>query len=229
MRNGDLIAAPFQHSFHSRAGIEVIVHQEHAPMTRGCPTRFTFGGLISLFAIAAYGSNHRLQLHGKGGAPIFARALDPDFAAVCIDQCLGNGQTEAEAAKATCDFALSLLECVKDSVDLFRLNADAGVNDASLDFAGRGVERLDGDSTFLGGKFHAVLDQIPKHLLQPRRVAFDMRPSGLKIKLNVQIFCRDFFPANFQSPLESLVNADGLKAQLQLPLGDAGDVEQVVN
>ena len=124
-----------------------------------------------------------------------------------VDQRLRNSEAKSEPSKASGDFSLSLFECVKDFVDLFPLDADAGVDNASLDFVWRRVKRLNGDSTSFGSELHTVLDQIPKDLLQSRRIAFHVSFSGAKMKFHIEIFGSDFFAAYFVRTLQNLVHA----------------------
>ena len=129
-----------------------------------------------------------------------------------VDQRLRNGQAKPEASKAARDFSLALLECVKDLVDFFLFDADAGVDDAGLNFIRRRVKSLDSDSASFRSKFHAVLDQIPKDLLQSRRIALHMGVSSAKVKFHFQILRFDFFSTYLVSALQDLVHANSLKA-----------------
>ena len=102
------------------------------------------------------------------------------------DHRLGNRKAETESAKAPRDRGLSLLECVEDFSDLFLLNANSGVADANLNVFGQSVGSRDRDSTVGRRKLDAVFDEIPKHLLQSRRVAFDVDVLRVELK-----FCLD--------------------------------------
>src|SRR5437870_12297797 len=99
-----------------------------------------------------------------------------------VDQRLRDREAEAEPAKASCDFGLSLFECIKDLIDLFRLDTDSRVDDSDLNFVRGWVECFDSDLAFFGRKFHTVLDQIPKDLLQSRWIAFDVGFGSAKVK-----------------------------------------------
>src|SRR5437899_5102060 len=129
-----------------------------------------------------------------------------------LDQRLRNRQAKPETSKTAGDLGLSLFECVEDFIDLFLFDADAGVNNASFNFIRGWVKRLDGNSAFFRGKFDAVLNQIPKDLLQARRIALHVRMTGAKPKFHFEILCLDFFPTNLISALQDLVYANRLKA-----------------
>ena len=79
------------------------------------------------------------------------------------------------------------------------------------------------------GEFDAVLDQVPKDLLQSSRIAFDVlrfRASRNSIRRSCS---QNFLATNFISALQDLVHAHGLQAELQLAFGDPGDVEKIVD
>src|SRR5438093_11376924 len=95
-----------------------------------------------------------------------------------IDHRLGNGETQSKAAETPRDRALTLLKSIKDFVDLFLLNPDPGVSDEDFDLLRRRVACLYGNAAVLRCEFHAVLDQVPKNLLQAGRVALDVRLIG---------------------------------------------------
>src|ERR1043166_9711963 len=84
-------------------------------------------------AIGRGGSSHSFECDRESGAFIFPCAFDANSSPMRLDHCFGNGQSESEAAEAPCDRALPLLEGVKHFVDLFRLNANAGVGNSDLD------------------------------------------------------------------------------------------------
>ena len=58
-----------------------------------------------------------------------------------INQRLRNGQAKPEPSKATGNLGLSLFECVKDFIDCFFFDANAGVDDASLNLIWRRVKQ----------------------------------------------------------------------------------------
>src|SRR5205823_2940854 len=60
-----------------------------------------------------------------------------------VDQCLGNREAKPETSKTASDLSLSLFENVKDLIDLFRLYANPGVDDASFNFVRCRVKSLD--------------------------------------------------------------------------------------
>ena len=63
----------------------------------------------------------------------------------------------------------------------------------------------------LRSELHAVLDQIPKHLLQTRGITFDMRMSSAEPKFHLKIFGGNVFAANFVSALQDLMDTNNFK------------------
>src|SRR6266446_10952665 len=146
-----------------------------------------------------------------------------------IDQCFRNRKTEAETSKTAGDRDLSLLEGVEDFVDLFRLDTDASIGNLNFNLFRHRVARFDDDATLGRREFHAVLDEIPKELLQTGRISFDVRALGAESKFRLETLASDLFPTNFVGPLQDFVHANNLETQLQLASCDPRHVEQIVN
>src|SRR5882724_1515936 len=86
-------------------------------------------------------------------------------------------KTETKTAKTPGNGDLALFEGIENFVDLFRLDPNASIADSGFN----------NDTAFLWGEFHAVLDEIPKHLLQTCWVPFDMGVSGVESKFHLKI------------------------------------------
>jgi hypothetical protein len=54
------------------------------------------------------------------------------------------------------------------------------------------IQSFDADSPFFPGELDAVLDQVPKNLLQPCWIAFHVRVNRAKCKVHFEVFCLDF-------------------------------------
>src|SRR5438477_4542340 len=91
-----------------------------------------------------------------------------------VNHCFGNSEPKAEAAIPTGDRTLALLKCVKDLVDLFRFDPDPGVGDANFNLFRCRIQRLDDDPPAGWRELHAIFDEVPKDLLKPRRIGFDV-------------------------------------------------------
>ena len=101
---------------------------------------------------------------------------------------------------------------LKTFPSLVRFDADAGVGDSDFDLVRRRIEGFNDDPAVLRGKFDAVLDQVPKDLLQARRIALDVRLLGPQTKFDLEIFRDDFLAADFVGALQDLVHAHGLES-----------------
>src|SRR6202040_3232609 len=106
---------------------------------------------------------------------IFARALDLDPSAVCVDHRLGNGEAKAQTAKSAGDGSLALFEGIEDLANLFSPDPDACVGDSDFDFFRRDVTGGNRDAPTCGREFHTVLDEVPEDLLQAGREAAPQR------------------------------------------------------
>ena len=200
-------------------------------LTWNCRFFFRDNGSFAISAIFRRPDRrrHGFQLDNKGGALVFAWALNANFAAVRIHHCFGNGQSQSQTAKATGDGSLSLLECIKDFVDLIWLNPNSVVSDANLNFVWERVRSRDRDATRLRCKFDAVLNQVPEHLLQPRRIAFDVGALSVQVELRFDGFSRHVFAANFIGSSQNFVDINYFECELQLAFGDARNVQQIVD
>ena len=180
MRDRNVVAAPLEHHFHSGAGISVIVDDQ-----KPVPARESFLLRFVLAIGAIFRVNRRrngFQLHNKCCAFVFARAFHTNLSAVRIDHRFRNGKAETEPAEAPRNRRLSLFERIEDFSNLVLFNADAGVGDPNFNFIRLRVGSHDRDSPIVRRKLHAVLDQVPKDLLQTRRIAFHVYAVGLEIE-----------------------------------------------
>src|SRR4051794_1920007 len=99
----------------------------------------------------------------------------------------------------------------------------------NLYFGRRRIHRLDCDATVLGSELDAILDQVPKDLLQTSWVRFDIRMLGAQIELNPELFGARFFTTNLECPLDDLVQGNRLQGELQFAFGDSSHVEQIID
>src|SRR5262249_31905656 len=118
---------------------------------------------------------------------IFSGALDANVSAVRVDQRLRNRETKSESPKTAGNITLSRFECVKNLVDCFGLNANPSVDNAYLDLVRLRIQSFNADAAFFRGELDAVLDQVPKNLLQACWIAFHVRVNGAKPKNHFQI------------------------------------------
>jgi hypothetical protein len=107
---------------------------------------------------------------------------------------------------------LSLFECIKNPADCFGFNADPGVDKTYFDLVRRGIKSFDADAPFLRGEFDAVLDEVPKNLLQACGITFHVRANRAKFKVYLQILCLDLVAANLIRALEDLMDRNRFEA-----------------
>src|SRR6266480_7650680 len=120
-------------------------------------------------------------------------------------------KTETKTAKTPGDGDLALFEGIENFVDLFRFDPNASIADSDFNLLRRRVNGFNNDTAFLRGEFHAVLDEIPKHLLQTRRISFDIGLSGAEPKFHLKILGGDVVAANLVSALQDFMDANNFK------------------
>jgi hypothetical protein len=150
-----------------------------------------------------------------------------------FDEGLGDGEAEAEAAVASGDKVASLFEGVEEAVELVGLDADAGVLDVEeerrLGVGVGGVGGADVDATVLGGEFGGIFDEVPEHLLEAGVVGEDVVVRGVEVEVELLVFGVNFGAEDFDDGADGGVDVDGFEHELEFALGDAGEVEEVVN
>ena len=123
-----------------------------------------------------------------------------------VDHCPGDRQAESKTSETARDGRLSLLKGVEDLADFLGFDTDAGVDDPCLDFLRRWIRRFQDDRSAGGSEFDAVLYQVPKNLLQSRRIAFDIRLLGVQTELDPNLFLVDILATNFVGALNGFVD-----------------------
>ena len=88
-----------------------------------------------------------------------------------LDQRFANGKAESEPFS----LRFQLLERLKDFVQVFWLDAGAGVRDLHGNRLWRRIVGPDGDRAIFGREFAGVPQNIPKDLLHPWRI--DIHPT----------------------------------------------------
>ena len=83
----------------------------------------------------------------------------------------GNRQPQSQGAELTGDVRIGLPEGTEDPYDGLRVHADARVVDFHRHLARSCVAHTDADGTTFRCELARVLEQVPKHLLQPSKVA----------------------------------------------------------
>ena len=113
-----------------------------------------------------------------------------------------------------------MFEGVEDSWQQLRINTAAGIFhfDPKLP-----VLIISGTNTELPAirrKFDRVLDQVPKNLLQTRRIGLEINVLGHKIGLDIEFFLFDLRMANLQRISQEGIGINDLEAELDLAFAD---------
>ena len=163
----------------------------------------------------------------RAALPSLAARGEP--AAVELDERAADRQAEAEPAEPPGDRRVPLLEGVEDPRERLGVDPLARVDDlddqpAALAVAGADRERAAGRR-----ELHAVLDQVPVDLLEPRGVGLDVMGVRVEGDVEPQVLLADVADADLQRLAEQLVRVDGPGLQPELTAADPGHVEQVVD
>src|SRR5581483_6456300 len=164
--------------------------------------------------------------HREGRAATDAVARDGDPSAVRLDDARGDREAETEAAMAALLRIGRLPEPLEDVRQERAVDADAGVGDDDLDLR---VARRYGqrDEAARWRELDRVGDQVRQHLLKPVRVALDRR--GLDVQPQLDARRADPRRHRVGDGPHHIGEIERGNLQLELPLLDPRDVEQLVD
>ena len=168
-RRFDAVANFPQHA-RGQLPVDVVVFGHQHVQQRTFPGRILFGRPAVEVRLAGVACEGYLEMKGAGNTLL---ALRPHPALHRLHELAADGKTEAGPAVSPGDAGVRLQERDENSVEQFRLDADAGVRDAeSQEDAVDGGQRSHrhGYGAFLG-KFQGVGQQVQQHLLQALRVS----------------------------------------------------------
>ncbi len=208
---------------HQRSGGQVVLHQQNAATIRFHQRgRADAGGRSRFF--------DRGQFELERGALAESGAFRVKRPAVHFHERFGNRQAQPEPAKCLIDPRLGLFEGVKDFRQRLRGDSDAGIGHFDAQFLGiiviRGPDR---DQTFEGSEFHAVADEIPKDLLDPGRISIDVVMDRAQLELDLRLQQRRIGADDLSRFHEEFVRIDDLAMQVDLAIGDAGEIEKIID
>jgi len=196
------------------------------------------------------------QHKGKGAA-LTKLALDPDPAAVGLDEPLGDGESEACAAVCASGGAVYLAEFLKDLRLLFGADADAGVRDGKANPGaswqgrlrrcrfgecggasgggptGKGLTGVvqpagDGDGALLR-EAYGVADEVEQDLADAGAVDEEGRQAVLDVDPEAESFALDEVADELLGLADEIGGGYGLANEAHAPCVDAGEVEDVVD
>src|SRR5437899_49149 len=143
----------------------MILHQQNAHA-------LTLGSLASN---CRHSISVRLLAGGESetelGTLITASAFCRDGSLVRFDQRFADRETETETTELGSG---TLFERIENFWQSFRLNSKSGIGDLYMELFVRIVASRDMNLPVFGGKLHRIVDQVPKDLLQSRRIGAEM-------------------------------------------------------
>src|SRR5947207_3615308 len=98
-------------------------------------------------------------------------AFCPNGSLVLFDQRFADRQPETQTTELR---SVTLFERIEDLWQSLGLNSKSGVGNLYMELFVRIIARRDMNLPGVGGKLHRVVDQVPKDLLQSRRIRAEM-------------------------------------------------------
>ncbi|CAA9379130.1 MAG: hypothetical protein AVDCRST_MAG64-500 [uncultured Phycisphaerae bacterium] len=146
-----------------------------------------------------------------------------------VDQRLADRQPEPEPAEQPGHVPPALLERVEDPRQRLGVDPDAGVADGDGQSPAGRVGRPDRHPPAGRRELDRVLQQVPQDLLGPGRVGPDVVPPGRQVQRQLDLLRPGVVRAPAGHVPHLLVQVDRLDVQVQLPLPDPGQVQDVVD
>ena len=87
----------------------------------------------------------------------------------------------------------------------------------------------DVDAAFGRSELDCILDQIPKHLLQTRRITPDVGMTGLESPNDLELLLTRLRLRDAERMIDQSVNIGRGAVQFELAVHDSGQVEQVID
>src|SRR5205814_6839134 len=127
-----------------------------------------------------------------------------------------------QSAEQTRGARVAVLDGFEDCAELLGANADAGVGDMNQQRALVGVFGDDRDLSAVRGELDGVLQEVPEHLLQSRRISADEVMRRVELHLQVKMLAAQIRQADLLNLLQLLMDIDVAEVQQHLPAADAG-------
>ncbi len=219
---GDPMAALFQEARHDLGGGDVIFNHQD-PEVVG---RFPRGRKNVIIVCGLLKSG---QFQGEGGASTKTRAGRGKAAFVQGCQSIGNGEAQPKPAEHVVDGRIALFKGIENSGQRLGRDADPGIGDLETDLAGSRVVRAQSDLTVRGSKLDRVADEVPQDLLDAGRVGVDMMFLGQHFHLDLNAGGGGVPVDDIDRLPHQVMGIDGFFLQLHFAIGDAGQVQQIVD
>src|SRR5205823_6419833 len=148
-----------------------------------------------------------------------------EFAMMRFNKGLADGKSEAEPAQLR---PFSLFERIKNLRQRLRVYPHSAVRylNAQLPVV---IPGPDLKPAAFRRELHGVLDQVPKYLLQTRRIGFQTDLVRGEIGLERKIFVVDVGLANLEGIAQECMSIHQFEAQLDFAFADSRQVEQIVD
>src|SRR5439155_15730278 len=140
-------------------------------------------------------------------------AFRGDSPSVRFNQRFADGKSETQTSQLC---AAALFKSIENFRERFRLNSQAAISDLNTQLSIGIVARGNKNLPFARRKLHCVIYQIPKDLLEPRRVRSQMDILCAKAEFTRQIFSIDFRMTNLKGTLQQRVRVNDFKIELHL-------------
>ena len=138
-----------------------------------------------------------------------------------------DGQPEAQSSIAAGDRAVRLMKAIEDVRQGIWPDARAIVGDRDFDLT-LGAAKRDRNVAALRRELDGIGEQIPDHLLNPRRIPRD-RPGRFQRGLDDDPFRLGFLPQRLDGIPDDRLDVDALDIELQLAGDDPADIHQIGN
>src|SRR5207247_6483080 len=132
--------------------------------------------------------------------------------------CFADRQAKTEPSKL-CPAAL--FKSIENFWQCFRLNSQAGVRDFNAQFSLGSVARRNGNLPIAGCELHRVIHQVPKALLESRRISSQMNFPCAEIEGTAQMLSINFRLTNLKRILQQGMSVNDFKIKLYFPSIDA--------
>jgi hypothetical protein len=164
---------------------------------------------------------------GKFG-PAAHFALYADFPALRLDEVFDDRQAESSAAEFARTGLIDAIETLKQTGEIFRRDADAGILDEDFgERKGGEIAHADDDGAVFGGVFQGVIDEIRQNLIDGFGVAKRFRLPLRGLEAHGEILALGQREHGIERILHERVDVVGRELELLLLHFDARKGEQV--
>ena len=214
------MTADLQQILQRLSGVQIVLDDEHGPAAGSAAGSFK--------AVCGRRVRREWQMHGELRSPPWSFAPSRHRAAMKLDESLDQRKAEPETTAGPRQRLFRLRERLEHALDLCRIDADSGVAHANFRLRGRLMDR-DGGAAARIGELGGVLEQVADHLRDPRRVGVDPHWPGRFLEAQVDVALLEERTVIVAGAPRDVAQVGVCAAQLDLPGGDAVDVQEIVD